>query len=305
METSIMHLFIHSSGRPDNQTTLKFLTAYPRERINLVVQAKETQRYEKWANCATILILPPEIITLSPTRQRIAEYARRRGIDKFCLLDDDLRFNCRGVPSSNVKKTDFTLWVATPKQTVDCLNMLEKWLDQFAHVSVSCRQGNNRCAGEWRQPGRAMQVLGYRTDVFFDVGVDFSKIRTKQDFAATLTLLTAGYPNRVSYKYSVGQAGRSGAGANSSKRVDANPGGCSVYRTLNMMNECAYELAAMFPDFVKVVEKTTKTSFFMGTRKDVVCYWQKAYQSATVKYPDLRLYADGPKTGAAAGRRVV
>jgi hypothetical protein len=281
-----MHLFIHSSGRPDNQTTLKFPTAYPCDRINLVVQVQEAQRYAKYADRATILTLPPEIVTLSPTRQWIAEYARRRGIDKFCLLDDDLRFNCRGAPSSNVKKTDFTLWVATPQQTVDCLNMLEQWLDQFAHVSVSCRQGNNRCPDEWRQPGRAMQVLAYRTDIFFKVGVDFSAIDTKQDMSATLSLLKAGYCNRVSYKYSVGQAARSGAGATSSKRVDANPGGCSVYRTLEMMNECAEQLAAMFPGYVKVVEKTTKTSFFMGTRKDVICYWKKIYEDAPVKYGD-------------------
>ena len=48
-----------------------------------------------------------------------------------------------------------------------------------------------------------------------------------------------------------------------------------------MMDRCSNELAALHPDFVKVVEKYTKTSWGGGIRTDVRIAWKKAYESYT------------------------
>jgi hypothetical protein len=46
-----------------------------------------------------------------------------------------------------------------------------------------------------------------------------------------------------------------------------------------MQKRCAEELAASFPDFVTVVEKTTKTTWKeFPTRFDVRVQWKKAYE---------------------------
>lgn len=265
-----MHLFIHTYGRSTRQTTLSFLTAVPKDRIFLVVQAREAHLYAKYAQqCHGVLALPDEIRTLSPTRQWIMDHALSVGMPKVCLLDDDLRFNVRGPPSAAVQATPFTLWVATPEQTAECLDLLDGWLDTVAHCGLSAREGNNRIEAEVTEVGRMMRLLAYRTDVYHDVGARFDRIATKQDFDVTLQLLRAGYPNRISWKYATGQASGSGA-----------KGGCAVYRTKEMMDRCAHELAALHPGFVKVVEKETKTSFGGGVRSDVVIAWQKAYKSS-------------------------
>ena len=47
------------------------------------------------------------------------------------------------------------------------------------------------------------------------------------------------------------------------------------------MNRCAHELEVLHPDYVTVVDKTTKTSWGGGTRTDVRIAWKKAYESHT------------------------
>lgn len=270
----MMHLFIHTYGRSAQQTTLSFLTSVPKEHISLVIQKRETAAYDHWRRFGyEVLVLPDRIRMLSPTRQWIMDHARERGFEKACLLDDDLRFNVRGLPSHNVKATDFTLWVATPEQTLEGLNLLDQWLDEgWTHVSMSAREGNNRIVKEFTEVGRAMRLLAYRVDDFHRYGARFDRIDCKQDLDVTLQLFRAGRPNRISWRYATGQATGSGA-----------RGGCATYRDAAMLERCAYELADLHPGFVKVVEKDTKTSFGGGTRTDVIVQWRKAYESSQRK----------------------
>ena len=114
-----------------------------------------------------------------------------------------------------------------------------------------------------------MRLLAYDKQKVLDTGAKFDRIDTKQDFDMTLQLLRKGYKNLVFYKYAHNQSGSNARGC------------CSVYRNPEMMDRCSNELAALHPDFVKVVEKYTKTSWGGGIRTDVRIAWKKAYESYT------------------------
>lgn len=266
-----MLIAIHTYGRAraNDQQTMKWLSPSARLDTFLVVQHRETEGVSgvyyrnavKDNFLSGMLVLPPEIQRLSPTRQWIIEEAARRGEKKVVLLDDDLAFYVRKSP------TDWHLRYVEYDDTDRMFNLLEGWLDEVAHVGISPREGNNRVESSYTEATRAMRVLGYRTDVFLKEGVRFDRIDTKQDFDVTLQLLRKGYPNRVSYEFAQGQWTGSQA-----------RGGCASYRDEAMMTRCAEELAALHPGFVRVDEKKTKSAWkdLGGVRKDVTMAWKKA-----------------------------
>jgi hypothetical protein len=255
-----MIICIHTSGRPDKQVTLMSLPPVVREKVLLVVQEKETERYARRWPQQKMMVLPPEINRLSPTRQWILENAE----DKVVMMDDDLTFSCRRPELGNPTK----LYKAEPVDIVAMFQWIEDQLDEYAHVGISAREGNNRILEESKTVGRMMRLLAYDVEVFHREGVRFDRVDTKQDFDVTLQLLRKGLPNNVSYVWAHNQGGSNVAG------------GCSVYRTEEVMVRCANELATLHPDFVKVVEKETKTSWGGGVRTDVSIKWKKAYDSA-------------------------
>ena len=233
--------------------------------IYLVVQKNEIRKYLKtwiraYPNVQT-LVLPKKIVTLSPTRQFIMEQAYERGIKKLVMMDDDLYFYIR--KSSD----DWHLRYAISADNLILFQMLEKWLDDYAHVAVSGREGNNRIKELSLEPARAMRVLGYDTEIFMKEKIRFDRIPTKQDFDVTLQLLRKGYPNKVSYEFANGQV------------ETQTDGGCSVYRTLEMMNDSAEKLAKLHPGFVRVRTKELKGGR-IRVQRDVTCYWKKALESS-------------------------
>ena len=250
-------IYIHTAGRPDKQITLKSFPASLVKRTRLVVQDAEKDRYLKLPN---IVVLPGDIDRLSPTRQWILENAET---DKFVMMDDDLTFAHRG-PYTGTK-----LYKATSDDVVNMFNTIEINLNKYSHVGVSAREGNNRVQSNLKENTRMMRLLGYNKPEVLKTGARFDRIDTKQDFDMTLQLLRKGYKNAVLYSV-----------AHNQPRSN-NTGGCSVYRDPEMMDRCSHELAALHPDFVKVVEKQTKTSWGGGIRTDVRIAWKKAYESYT------------------------
>ena len=179
------------------------------------------------------------------------------------MMDDDLTFAYRK------QQTGTQLHKAGMENVLDMFNTIETNLEHYIHVGISAREGNNRIAAETKTVTRMMRLLAYNKQEVLNTGARFDRIDTKQDFDMTLQLLRKGHKNLVLYNFAHNQPGSN------------NRGGCSVYRNDEMMNRCSHELAELHPEFVKVVEKTTKTSWGGGVRTDVRIAWKKAYESYT------------------------
>ncbi len=254
-----MHIYIHTYGRPNMQITLRSFSEELRKRTTLVVQEREAHKYRPHLDTGlSVVALPPEIQTLSPTRQWILENAET---DKFVMMDDDLTFSHR------LEDTGVRLHKSTQQHIKRMFDRIEAQLDNYLHVGISAREGNNHVAANSKEIGRMMRILAYRKTDVIKSGARLDRILTKQDFDMTLQLLRLGHPNLVLYNFAHNQPGSN------------NAGGCSAYRTPDIMSKCSHELAALHPEFVKVVEKETKTSWGGGTRTDVRISWKKAYES--------------------------
>lgn len=257
-EVKEVKVYIHTLGRSTDQQTLDRLSKRIRKKTWLVVQRHERKLY----NYPRVLVLPREIRMLSPTRQWILENADS---DKIVMMDDDLAFYRRK------SEDDWHLKYCKSGDINDLFELLEDWLDDVAHCGVSPREGNNRVEELYSENTRMTRILAYNVPKVMEVGARFDRIDTKQDFDMTLQLLRAGFKNRVSYEFAQGQWRSSDAA-----------GGCSTYRTEDMMVRCAEELAELHPGFVNVTKKKTKTAWkkYGGVRTDVTIYWKKAYESS-------------------------
>ncbi len=260
-----IQIFIHTYGRHDWQKTLQYITPNIQERTWLVVQKREAHLYT-WPR---LMVLPKKVKMLSPTRQYILENAKK---NKIVMLDDDLLFLRR------ISEDDWHLRNCQPEDMGAMFRKISRQLDVYAHVGVSHRMGNNRHKTIRLNNVRMNGVIGYNRERVLAAGARFDRIDLRQDFDITLQLLRAGLPNLVSVEFAWDQS-----------RASNSAGGCSNYRTPELMARCAHELAELHPGFVRVVEKETKTyakqtaatawKGFGGTRTDVIVYWKKAYDS--------------------------
>lgn len=254
-----MTIFIPTYGRSGSQVTFANLPEKVRSKAYLVVQNREKHLYDAFPRK---LILPPKIQTVAPTRQWIMEWAYRHGEDYVVMLDDDIRFATR-------RKDDPTKFTdATDKDIVAMLESIYEMLGSYAHVGVLAREGGNRRTEVHVYNTRMTRILAYDTKVFIDNKIKFNRLPLQEDFDVTLQLLRRGCENAVLCNW-----------VHDQKQSNA-PGGCSTFRTKEMHDANAEALASLHPDFVKVVEKTTKGAWGGGTRKDVVVQWKKAYQSS-------------------------
>lgn len=260
-----MQIYIPTYGRHEIQHTLKHLPEKLQRRTKLVVQArdwKENKNTYHLYPCDGVVVLPPHIQTIAPARQFIMDLAHKQRIDKLVMLDDDLRFDTRRMDD----KGKFV--VSTDEDVIRLFKRIEKELDKYAHVGVLSREGGNRVPSATVQCTRMMRVLAYNVGVYHENKIKFDRLPLAEDFDVTLQLLRKGFPNLVLCEWVNGQ-GTSGA-----------KGGCSHFRTIDLHNENAKKLAALHPEFIKVVEKQTKSAWGGQARLDVVVAWKKAYASS-------------------------
>lgn len=253
-----MQIFIPTYGRADRQHTYKHLPKALQKHTTLVVQHRERKLYSDYEH----LVLPPRIETISPARQWIMNYAKRQGIRKVCMLDDDLRFDYRRMDERG------KFYVADDQQIKALFKEIKKCLAHYAHVGVLAREGGNRVLTSTTECTRMMRVLAYDVEVFHKEKIKFDRLPLQEDFDVTLQLLRKGFPNLVLCEWVQGQ-GTSNA-----------DGGCSHFRTIEMHNENAKNLHLLHPDFVKIVRKQTKGAWNGQPRLDVAVQWKKAYASS-------------------------
>jgi len=254
----MMQIYIPTMGRVGKQTTLNNLPPALRKQAILVVPPSEATAHEH----PNILIHPAKCKSIGPVRQFICDQHNSETFGpNIIMLDDDLTFFAR--------RTDDTAKFrnAEDKDVSNGFALVDKLLKSYAHVGIRHRE-MAQDADLVQYATRALRALAYNVNILRHHKIRFDRSIVMEDFDVTLQLLRLGYPNAVISSLIQNQ-GRSNA-----------PGGCSTYRTMEKQAEGAHTLKKLHPDFVKVVEKETKTAWGGGTRTDVVVAWKKAYASA-------------------------
>jgi hypothetical protein len=258
-------IFIPSCGRASvaKQVTLREILTFSRLNAVLVVPPDELADYQQVASMIDpdrFKVIACEQDGIGPTRQWIIENSPTRGV---FMMDDDMYFSYRPDPADPYleKCTDLVPMVDAVIEALD---------GGFPHGGVSARQGNNHIENGYKDLTRVNNIHFFDRDVFLEEGVRFDAIPVMEDFYVTLSLLSRGIPNRVLYEWAWNQQG------------SGNEGGCSTYRTAEVQAESAHKLKELFPNFVKVTEKESKSGkgIFAGVRTDVIIQWRKAWQSA-------------------------
>ena len=251
-------IFIPTKGRVYKQVTLDSIG---KENAFVVCPKHEVKQHELMGRK---VIDRGEVTGINNVRQFILEYAMEAQYDKILILDDDLIFNTRASSDApNLRKV-------TSEETAELFNRMDKLLDEYVHVGVSPRQMNDKHFPDTVKHGMRMNAVhGIRPFDVYNTGLKYNAVELMEDYFMTLGLFAKGMPNAVIVDWTWDQRGGSGA-----------KGGCSTYRTLELQEHASKQLAFYYPDFVKVVEKETKTGWEgMKKRYDVRVQWRKAYEA--------------------------
>jgi hypothetical protein len=263
-----MKIYIPSLGRPHKQITwneLQGVKGLKKGDVQVVINRDEVDAYCNPGNEGLVVLCPPPSVRgIGKVRQWLLEYHAKTNSDqRMVMMDDDLTFSTR--------RTDDPT-KATPATKDDIGRMLkcmEGMLKYNLHGSIVAREGANRFADQGMlENTRLLRVLGYRAADVLALGVRFNRLPVMEDFDATLQLLRLGKPNFAICEWWQNQAG------------SGLDGGCSTYRDMEMQAAGAHGLKKLHPEFVTVVEKTTKGAWGGGTRTDVKIAWKKAFASA-------------------------
>lgn len=252
-----VRLLITTLGRVNKQPTRRWLPG-----SQLVVQQHEAHRYG--SRYGDLLVLPDHLRTLAPTRQWLLDNLPD---EKVVLLDDDLSFL--------VRRTDDPTKFRQPRpgDVEEMLEELDRALDTFAHVGLATREGGNRNTEDRLYATRIMRFHAFNLPKVRAAGARWDRVVVMEDFDITLQLLRAGECNCILNRWAHGQQGSNEAG------------GCSAYRTMQVQHDSAVGLQALHPEFVRLVEKQTKTAWNGQPRTDVVVAWKKAFASSGKELP--------------------
>jgi len=256
-----MKVYVPSMGRASSALYGPTSTLGAIPNAVLVVPDDQLQAYGRVARSGTeVLACPAKGI--AKTRLWIGRYAQSAGEKTFCMMDDDLNFSRR------VSETDTKLQRATGEDVAQMLAWMDVELRRYAHVSISVRQNNNNgpignSASAVGYNMRTLRVLAYQTRPFLEMR--HGRVEVMEDFDVNLQLLRSGHANVQSFWWAQDQRG---TGAK---------GGCSTYRTLEVQDRSARELARLHEPFVKLRVKENKTGpEALRKRTEVTIFWKKA-----------------------------
>lgn len=260
-----MHIYIPTYRRVNDQRTIKMMPRRWLERTTLVCDKKDAKHglreiAEEYG--CSILVVPIEIETIAQKRAWLLRTTEHR---RILMMDDDLRF-CQRKFRGPIDDWDYSQINATKKEVRRGLDRVNKKLRSFAHVGIGPKQGNQTKANWYRffAPNtRMIYALGYNVAIVRRT-CKLGRIEHREDMDYNLQLLRAGYENRVLVDLCVDQ-------------VYNKKGGASEQRTMEASNADAEKLAKLHKGFVRVVEKDYKVVI---NRKEVVCYWKKAFEAS-------------------------
>jgi len=260
-------IYIPSYQRADmsKQTTARALNEAGIQFV-MVVRRDEVDKYQSVMPKGTdFAVIDEPVHGIAETREWIRDRACYLMYKKFYMFDDDLRFFVR----RSADPEDARLVKAAPSDLRDMMALLDKKLDHYGQVGVSCREGNNHVKQKlelrYQENARCIRAIGLNKEAA--ERVKYSEIEFKSDFDVTLQLLRQGFDNYVSFQWA------------QDHRTSNDKGGCFEDRTDDALTRCAYELHERHEPFVTVVKKTTKGSWGGGERTDVRVQWKKARAS--------------------------
>lgn len=251
-------IFIPTIGRINNQRTYNSLPDSLLSKVTLV-----TNNYE----IDELSLLYPAINCplngIAQTRQWLLDSV---DFDVIIMIDDDFRWRQR----KDMSSMEATAMVTASPETIHwgIERLVEIVADgEVPMAGISHSFGNHL----WKDPVEYNKRLysNYAINVkkFRELKIKFDDVTLMEDFYVILQLLTKGYRNAVLTQVMWDQV------------ASNSEGGCSTYRTPSLQEKASYELARHFPEFVKVVEKKTKSSWFpSGVRHDCNIQWKKAYE---------------------------
>lgn len=223
-----------------------------------VIRPEEKEEARKTGQRFVVIDSP--VSNLSQTRQWMLENLT---CNYQIWLDDDLKFAVRGKRKDN----PMYLSIAEPEDIKNMINeMYDHMHNGWATVGISAREGNNRKSEPTEQCARMMRAWGFDRSKFLAINGRFDQFVCMSDFDFILQFLTNGHANLILNNYTTNQDGSN------------TDGGCSVYRTKDVLAEAAEGMSKKYPGIVKVVEKETKGAWGGGFRKDVIIYWKKAFK---------------------------
>ena len=272
-----MHIYIPSLNRVKKQSTLQELPEQWLQKTTLVVPKHQYTEYlYVYGNIVKVLACP--VTGIGVTRQWIMDTCP---VKYLCMLNDDLRFFYYSTTSQNASK----LQRSSKKQVGDMLEQLHLWLtkENIAHCGVRRRNVQMETEASFIQACRMNDVYAYNVKAFTFSRARFDRLPVMEDFDVTLTMLRAGFINRVSMHYAWDQ------------NATNSSGGCSVYRTNAMQHEAAALLAKLHTGFVTIKKKKAWRGLEDPFRFDVTINWQAAYESylATKRKPSKGLFKKG------------
>lgn len=250
-------IFIPTIGRTSMEhITINEMKKFSTRKPFIVCPQKEVFHY---SNYTSANVLPCPMDGIGPTRQFIIENSPTRGV---VMLDDDMYFSYRPIPD---------MGGAGCLERIQALEPLFNWISTqldngYMHGGISARQGNQNIERESADCIRVNNAHFFDRDMYLNERIRFDQLPVMEDFHVTLTLLLRGYPNRVAYHYCWSQRG------------SGTKGGCSLYRTAEVQTLASRLLYKEFPEYVRLVQKTSDSqSGVMAARDDVNISWLKAW----------------------------
>ena len=252
-------IFIPTRGRAGQQLTYRTMNHDGFKKhfdIRLICPFNEIKEYSFYNEGAVVLGTPEKVTGIGPTRQLIMDWCKNTDIKHVIMCDDDHKWCIRKDPSA------FNMRDASRDELTHAFLRLQATLQSGINLAgITARGGSNRYYPDTSKfHTRQNNVHAIDVKTFFDIGARFDLI---------LTFLRAGHKNQVITDFAWDQKGSNAKG------------GCSSYRTEAVQAQGATGLRDLHPDFVRVVEKQTKTGWDgLKTRLDVVMSWKKAYESS-------------------------
>ena len=253
-------IYIPTRGRINSQHTYDLLCNAGLNPL-LVCPPEEENLHRAFArNC-----LPRPVSGIANVRQWIVEQHHESLGEEIIMCDDDLGFFVRADPDAwNLKPAD-------PGEIAGIFERLRRLVgeDEYAHAGITPRQMNNVHFPQTTiKIGKMNAVHCVHKKTLVKENIKYNDVELMEDYYVTLSLLKRGYVNVLISDAAWDQKGVSGAA-----------GGCSLTRTPEKQAEGARRLSSLFPQTVKVVEKTPKGAWGDGqkTRTDVRIQWVKTY----------------------------
>ncbi len=258
--------YINSSNRAEEVITHKQLRGIVPFRV--VVPYNQYKDYRKHFKTSELLRIDkgvPEY--LSSQRQWVMDTIQD---DYIWYLDDDLEFLHRYTNHEGKLRLE----QANTKHIKSMYKALQQHLSEIPVVGISTRLGNNRVQQEYLDNTRITRCYAINRKLFIRAGITFAPFEPflAQDFHIAVSMLNAGHKNRVLYTYAQEDKGGSNA-----------KGGCSSYRTPELMKKVAIWMSRNHPE-IKVTLKSSKAwKGFKGqgkgnVRYDMTVQWKKAYK---------------------------